>query len=484
VIIEIGSNYLRAGFASESEPRVELQIPLYADDENDEKDILHSPLLLVKSCYSLSPFEWEEKLNPLIDQVYKRLLIRATNFRVMLILSPFFSSSERQHPQQQTTCPPSSSCSPLCQALNRIFLEYLQVPALAYVDADRAAAFAFGRIRSSSSSPLITSRSDARSCSLVTIDIGHYESRCICIYNGAALYETLHIVPCGYHTFVQHVLQRWEQELKESSSSSYTATLTSKSEWDEKYVQSFVHTFHQTSSPDKNTHTTPIIHLLHHFSSMNQRISSTRRDDDDAPDKVDSILLLEKIVHECIYEFYFSWDNPYSLLRGFLDTIVACPIDLKHSMIRNVVFIGEGLMKIPNIESHFYHTVIQLYTLFSTTNHKEMIHRHIPIAVLDILWNTYSTLRPILLSTNDGTSNEETTEQVFQGLSILYPLPYLPKHVIWIGGGIIGSIVHSLAEPSSSSLTTSCKFVDWITQCGKVVRSSNDNASMTKNHGQ
>jgi len=411
VTIEFGSAFLRAGFGGQSEPRVEIPFrfseTVEVSYDCDENSTSGSSLCLRSPCFS--ELEWEQKLSPLLDEVYRKLLVRALSFRVVLILPPLAVNTSED--ERRTW--------PQCRALERVLLEYLQVPVITYVDADLAASFALGRIQSS-----LSLSSSPGSCSLLSVDIGRDETRCVCLHNGATLFETLQIMPCGYNSLLQSILLSWNHlrhgEVTGQALSSQA--LPSETDWDYQYAQFFITTFQLDHTT--NIFAQPIISLLHKSSSMNGVVESA---------------ILEKIAHDCIKKFYFSFDNPHSLLRGFLDTALACPIDLRRFMIKNVVFIGESVLQIPNIEQYFYTIVTQLFSS------KEILVP-LPSPVADMTWNKYSSLIPVLKS-----------------LSIMFPLPFSPKHVVWIGGGILGNMMSSFSDNSSST------FVHWVTMATRKV---------------
>jgi actin-related protein len=147
---------------------------------------------------------------------------------------------------------------------------------------------------------------------------------------------------------------------------------------------------------------------------------------------------LECIAHSYVKEFYFSLENQHGLLRAFLDSALSCPIDLRRSMLQNVVFIGGSILSMYNMKQYFFTT---LTSLFSTKGDFD----ELPLLVTDMVWNQYSQLLSNLQSTATAAYHEnEPIKIADNSLSFLHPLPFSPAHVTWVGGGLCIDNIASL----------------------------------------
>ncbi len=137
---------------------------------------------------------------------------------------------------------------------------------------------------------------------------------------------------------------------------------------------------------------------------------------------------INEIIHQCIYDLYFNIDNPQSLLYTFLECIIKCPIDLRLELIRNVCFTGDGvtnglLPKSSHLEKEFLIVIQNLFEKVEGISNEESIqykitdqHHH----------GKFQCLANLLM--------------VKGPLTLIYPLPFSPLCISWVGGSVYGML--------------------------------------------
>ena len=118
-----------------------------------------------------------------------------------------------------------------------------------------------------------------------------------------------------------------------------------------------------------------------------------------------------EVVNSCLDEAYFDITNPESLLRSFLSSLSACPIDIRKEVVQNVIFIGGGAEFIPQFERKFLKALADAFSEPATADDSSQAFR---------------SLRP-LLDKND------------ESLGVIYPLPFSPGVFAWTAASVFGS---------------------------------------------
>mmetsp|Transcript_38865 Transcript_38865/g.116844 ORF Transcript_38865/g.116844 Transcript_38865/m.116844 type:complete len:211 (-) Transcript_38865:967-1599(-) len=118
------------------------------------------------------------------------------------------------------------------------------------------------------------------------------------------------------------------------------------------------------------------------------------------------------VLQNCLHDMFFDASNPESLLHALLSAIISCPLDLRVSMLRNISLVGGVVAGIPNFER----TLVKcIFALFGPVNESES--------------KVTAKFEKLAAAVNK------------QGpLSIVYPLPFAPQSMSWIGGSIMGTL--------------------------------------------
>ncbi|GFH47979.1 hypothetical protein CTEN210_04455 [Chaetoceros tenuissimus] len=117
-----------------------------------------------------------------------------------------------------------------------------------------------------------------------------------------------------------------------------------------------------------------------------------------------------------VQEMYFDLTNPQSLVFAFLSCLEMCPIDLRRVLVQKVVFVGGGVESISSLEKRFVRCIQSLFELESDSQ------KYI------ICDSQFSRFRPLASPIMRGP------------MKVLYPLPFRPSMLSFLGASIMGSI--------------------------------------------
>jgi len=121
-----------------------------------------------------------------------------------------------------------------------------------------------------------------------------------------------------------------------------------------------------------------------------------------------------QLIKQCIHDLYFDIQNPDSLVYAFCSALLSCPIDLRKRMAQNVVMVGGGVCAIPGLEKTFGKALTRLFKRKETMDSK------------------FAPLTTVILK-GEG-------EQMGRGLGIIYPLPFAPHLLSFVGGCIMSTL--------------------------------------------
>lgn len=117
-----------------------------------------------------------------------------------------------------------------------------------------------------------------------------------------------------------------------------------------------------------------------------------------------------------VQEMYFDLTNPQSLVFAFLSCLEMCPIDLRRVLVQKIVFVGGGVESISSLEKRFVQSIQTLFELESDTQ-KYIISD-----------SQFSRFQPLVSPIMRGP------------MKVLYPLPFRPSMLSFLGASIMGSI--------------------------------------------
>jgi len=210
------------------------------------------------------------------------------------------------------------------------------------------------------------------------VDVGQWEARIVCVSGGRYLIDTFQAVSCGFKSFVRAFMTE------------YNLTSSTKIPSEEDCCVILQKCFNSTESVSKGSICSIAI------PSMSQPIN------------VDL-----QVVHGCIDAFFFDASNPESLLFAILSTILSCPVDLRVTMVKNLTVVGGGIIGIPSFEKKLLRSVGHIFGGDEIGGQ---------------LRGTASKFKSLGPAVKNGP------------LSVVYPLPFSPNLISWIGGSILGSL--------------------------------------------
>jgi len=129
-----------------------------------------------------------------------------------------------------------------------------------------------------------------------------------------------------------------------------------------------------------------------------------------------------RVLEDCIQEMYLNLSNPNSLVHAFFKSLLACPLDLRKDVVRNVVLVGGATLAIPSLERRFMTCVRNLFQE-RTVGRGDGEKRSYEVRSTE-----HAKFQPLAAVVMDAP------------LSITYPLPFSPTVIAWVGGSIMGSL--------------------------------------------
>lgn len=213
----------------------------------------------------------------------------------------------------------------------------------------------------------------------LVVDVGRWEGRVACVTKGRYLTDSFQAVPCGFENLA-HSLMLLRNDARHGSIPS---------------IEDATSVLHQCFS-----------NSLFTVGERNDEVEFT------VPSTGQAGKVPVGTVKDCLHEMFFDASNPESLLHALLASILSCPVDLRVSMLRNISLVGGGVAGIPNFERKLLKA---LFAFFDPADES-----------VDAVTAKFKTL---------------ATAVNKQGpLSIIYPLPFAPQLMSWIGGNIMGSL--------------------------------------------
>jgi len=134
------------------------------------------------------------------------------------------------------------------------------------------------------------------------------------------------------------------------------------------------------------------------------------------------IKIKSQVLDDCIYDMYLNPANPNSLVHAFFNSLLACPIDLRKDMVRNVVLVGGTTRGVPSLEQKFMKSIRGFFQEQVVRSDKDEEQSN---DVQSIKHIEFKSLATVVMDTP---------------LSITYPLPFSPTVIAWVGGSIMGSL--------------------------------------------
>jgi len=218
-------------------------------------------------------------------------------------------------------------------------------------------------------------------------DIGRLEGRVGCVFEEACLVNTLNIIPCGFEALAQMVMGycREKMQLEVESIHDGLAII-------------------QSCSQTTSLSAVVVCHLPH----ANKYVH-----------------IKTQVLEDCIQEMYLDLSNPNSLIHAFFKSLLACPLDLRKDIVRNVVLIGGATLGIPSLEQRFLGCIRGLFQVQEVESGDKEVAEKQRFEVRSPMHAKFQTLAAVVMNAP---------------LSITYPLPFSPTVIAWVGGSIMGSL--------------------------------------------
>ena len=405
VIIEFGSAFIKVGIAGEAQPRC--IIPSKASSgtntaaanttPNDFSTLVTFPALPPHSSIPISsqtaiatddvhdsnsivdPF-YHSHLSPFLHNLYTNHLHLKPNSRRVIILLPIHY-------------PPSYK-----NTIQNILLHELHIPALKFIHASglyTTIPFALGKNVG------------------FVVDLGHTECRVGAFFNRDVLNDTIQVVPVGKDLLIQKVYDDYITSLKRNKNQNdEEADGEDENQVSLEIVSTLVQDYLMNSQTSSSSATSTL-------SSFQTSITSSEI----------SIPELRKSIEESIHEIYFNIDNIHSLIYAFLSSLLKCPIDLRLELVRNVCLIGGGVLTIPQFESRFLNSICNLFEKVEPKEQGDTtssLHSHSTYKIKNERRKKFQPLANLLM--------------VKGPISLIYPLPFSPSCISWVGGSVLGSL--------------------------------------------
>lgn len=210
----------------------------------------------------------------------------------------------------------------------------------------------------------------------LVVDVGRWEGRIACLTKGRYLTDSFQAVPCGFENLADSLMLQLNQE--------NPGSITSVEDAISILLQCF----------DK-----PGFAVGERSGAFEFNVPSTGQTGTMPAD----------ILHDCLHDMFFDASNPESLLHALLTCLTSCPVDLRVSMLRNISLVGGGVAGIPDFERTLLKSIL---ALFDPADESES-----------------SRFETLAAAVNKQGS-----------LGIIYPLPFAPQLISWVGGSIVGTL--------------------------------------------
>jgi len=253
-------------------------------------------------------------------------------------------------------------------ALESVMLYDLSVPSILFVDQFRTIIpYALGHTQKMG----------------ILLDVGRIEARVGCVFEETCLIDSFNIVPCGFEALARIVMDYCRERMQIEVEHIHDGLAI---------VESCIQNH---SSSDE---------IVCHLPHANRHITVNR-----------------KVLDDCIHEMYLNPANPNSLVHAFFNSLLACPIDLRKDMVRNVVLVGGATRGVPLLEQKFMESIRGFFQEQVVQIDKDEERRY---DILSIQHAKFKSLATVVMDTP---------------LSITF-LPFSPTVIAWVGGSIMGSL--------------------------------------------
>lgn len=257
-------------------------------------------------------------------------------------------------------------------ALESVLLHDLSIPSILFVDQFRTVIpYALGHTQKMG----------------IILDIGRLEGRVGCVFEESCLIDTLNIIPCGFEALAQMVMGYCRENMQLEVESIHDGLAI---------IQSCIQS---TSSSDD---------FFCHLPHANKHVQ-----------------IKTQVLEDCIQEMYLDLSNPNSLVHAFFKSLLACPLDLRKDIVRNVVFMGGATLGIPSLEQKFLACIRSLFQEREGERGDKEMGKKKRYEVRSPKHAKFQTLAAVVMDAP---------------LSITYPLPFSPTVIAWVGGSIMGSL--------------------------------------------
>ena len=148
-----------------------------------------------------------------------------------------------------------------------------------------------------------------------------------------------------------------------------------------------------------------------------------------------SIEKIQEIISTTIHEYYFNIHNSNGLLYIFLKCILQYPIDVRSKVIRNICMVGGGMLWIQHddFERRFLESI---YNLFEQEVNDDNGKRY---KMKNERYKKFDSLAMLFM--------------VKGPLKIVYPLPFSPAIIGWVGGSVLGALNSTFDDGSNSLIS-------------------------------
>jgi actin-related protein len=137
----------------------------------------------------------------------------------------------------------------------------------------------------------------------------------------------------------------------------------------------------------------------------------------------------EKAPKQIIENLLFDLDNTNSLMYAFLSCLLECPIDLRKLVVQHVVFVGGGVEGISLLEKRFLTFIRGLFVEKTRVKSSTSVQENIPIyGIRHERYHQFDKLASVIMTAP---------------LGVMYPLPFRPSCMAWVGASIMGSTQRS-----------------------------------------
>ena len=147
-----------------------------------------------------------------------------------------------------------------------------------------------------------------------------------------------------------------------------------------------------------------------------------------------SIDKIQEIISTTIHEYYFNIHNSNGLLYIFLKCILQYPIDVRSKVIRNICMVGGGMLWIQHdFERRFLESI---YNLFEQEVNDDNGKRY---KMKNERYKKFDSLAMLFM--------------VKGPLKIVYPLPFSPAIIGWVGGSVLGALDSTFDDGNNSLIS-------------------------------